>query len=114
MRLVRCVPCVAFLLALACASFAVRAEPGPLSSISSDGLMGLVGAVLFSLLAGYAKGQERRVTVLEHEQRQQQAQINLMRDGIHREHPSRPEFETLREDMHRGFTEVKDLIRERR
>lgn len=113
MRLMRCVPCVALVLALLCATFAVQAAPGPLSTISGDGLLGLVGAVLFSLLAGYAKGQERRITVVEHEQRQLQSQINLMRDGISRDHPSRPEFTDFREDMRQRFDRLESLLRER-
>lgn len=112
-RLLRCIPCVAFLLALACAAFAAQAADGPLSSISSDGLLSLVGAVLFSLLAGYAKGQERRVTVVEHELKQLQSVVYNQPTTIQRDHPSRHEFEGLRADMHRGFDEVKELIRER-
>ena len=110
-RLLRCIPCIALVLALACAAFAARAADGPLSNISSDGLLSLVGAILFSLLAGYAKGQERRITALEHESKQLQTQLNLIRQNFHKDHPSRPEFEALRADMHRGFDEVKALIR---
>ena len=113
-RVWRCIPCVAFVLALLCAAFAAQASTGPLSSVSSDGLLGLVGAVLFSLLAGYAKGQERRVTVVEHELKQLQSVVYNQPTTIQAHHPSRPEFEALRADMHRGFDEVKDLIRERR
>jgi hypothetical protein len=105
---------VALILALLCAAFAAKAANGPLSSVSSDGLMGLVGAILFSLLAGYAKGQERRVTVVEHELKQLQSVVYNQPTTIQRDHPSRNEFEGLRDDMHRGFAEVKDLIRERR
>ncbi len=114
MRLVRCIPCVAFILALVCMAFAAKASPGPLSTISGDGLLSLVGAVLFALLAGYAKGQERRVTALEHEQKQQQSQINLLRIDFHKDHPSRPEFENLRGDMRDRFDRLEDLIREKR
>lgn len=111
MKLMRCVPCVALILALLCAAFAAHASPGPLSDISADGLLALVGAVLFSLLAGYAKGQERRITALEHEQRQQQSQINLMRVGFQKEHPSRLEFGEFRQDMKDRFDRLEDLIR---
>lgn len=104
---------MALILALACAAFAAHASPGPLASISGDGLLGLVGAVLFSLLAGYAKGQERRITALEHEQRQQQAQINLMRLGFQKEHPSRAEFTDFREDMKDRFDRIENLLRGR-
>lgn len=113
MRVMRCVPCVALVLALLCATFAAQASPGPLASISGDGLLGLVGAVLFSLLAGYAKGQERRITVVEHELKQLQSVVYNQPTTIQRDHPSRPEFESLRADMHRGFDEVKALLRER-
>lgn len=110
MRLVRCVPCVALILALLCAAFAAQASPGPLTAVSSDGLLALVGTVLFSLLAGYAKGQERRITALEIEQRQQQTQINLMRVDFHKDHPSRPEFADMRESMNGRFDRLERLI----
>mgnify|MGYP006203133481 CR=1 FL=1 len=79
-----------------------------------DGLLGLVGAVLFSLLAGYAKGQERRITVVEHELKQLQSVVYNQPSTIQRDHPSRHEFEGLRADMHRGFDELKALLRESR
>ena len=110
MRLIRCIPCVALILALLCAAFAAHASPGPLSTISGDGLMALGGTVLFSLLAGYAKGQERRITVLEHEQKQQQSQLNLLRRDFHKEHPSRTEFVDFREDMRARFDRLERLL----
>lgn len=110
-RLVRCVPCLAFIGALVCAAFAAQAADGPLSSVTSDGLLSLTGAVLFSLLAGYAKGQEKRITALEHEQRQQATVIGMMRTDFHKDHPSRTEFVDFREDMKDRFDRLEDLLR---
>lgn len=129
MRLVRCVPCVAFVLALVCAAFAAQASPGPLSTISGDGLLALVGTVLFSMLAGYAKGQERRITALEkkqeknapigrvtlveQEQRQIKAEISLFRETVFEKHPSRPEMNQLREDINGRFDRLERMIEAR-
>lgn len=107
----RTVSWTALLIALACATFTATAGPGPLSSVSADGLLAIAGAVLFSLIAGYTKGQERRITVLEHEQKQQQSQINLLRADFLRDHPSRPEFTDLREDMRNRFDRIEGLLR---
>lgn len=127
MRLRRCVPCAALLLALACAVFTASAYagPGPLSSVSADGLLALFGTVLFSLLAGYELRQDRdlrdhktetgrRFEGMTHELTQLRTEFNLMYADFHDKHPSRPELDTLRQDMRHGFDEVKALIRERR
>lgn len=111
----RCISCIALALSLLCAAFAAHAQqPGPLSSITGDGLLATVGSVLFALLAGYAKGQERRITALEHEQRQQQSQINMLSERVLREHPTKAEVASLRQEMHDGFGKLENLIIGRR
>lgn len=111
-----CVSCIALALSLTCAAFAAHAqtESGPLASITGDGLLATIGSVLFALLAGYAKGQDRRITALEHEYRQQQSQINLLSERVLREHPTKKEVADLRDEMREGFDKLGDLIRERR
>jgi hypothetical protein len=106
------VSCIALALSLTCAAFAAHAqtESGPLASITGDGLLATIGSVLFALLAGYAKGQDRRITALEHEQRQQQSQINMLSERVLREHPSKAEFAGLREEMQDGFGKLESLI----
>lgn len=67
-----------------------------------------------ALIAGYARGSERRITALEHDYKQQQAQISLFRETTLDRHPNRQEFTQLREDMRQGFAEMKELLGERR
>lgn len=89
----RCVQCFAFAFALIAFLWmgSALANLGPASQISAEAWMGLFSTLLFALVAGYAKGQERRITAVEHEQRQQQTQINLLSERVLREHPNRQE-----------------------
>lgn len=115
----RCTPCLLFLASLACAAFSVHAQAaspveavGPLAKITPDGLLSLVGALLLAVLAGYARGQERRLTAVEIEQRQIQSQILLFRETVLERHPTRPELIALAESMRDSFAEVKAMIRD--
>ena len=117
MRLRRCIPCLLFLAALACFAYTAHAQTpgiGPLSRITSDGLFGLVGSAMFLLLAGYEKGIERRITGVEHEQKQLQQQFNLFREVTHEKHPSRVEFTEFRVDMRDRFDRLEQLMRDHR
>ena len=115
-RMRRCLPCIALVACISLASFSVYAQaaPGPLSRVSPDALVALVGALFMAMLAGYAKGQERRITAVEIEQRQIQAQISLFRETVLERHPTRPELTALAESMRDSFSEVKAMIRELR
>jgi hypothetical protein len=104
------------------ATFTASAGPGPLSSISGDAILGTVGAVLFALIAGYTKRMDRDLSELKGatertlnavftEQKQQQAQINLLRAEIRKEHPSRDEFTDMRDDMRLRFNRLEMLLR---
>ena len=96
-------------------SFAVYASAeGPLSAVSSDGLMAIVGSVLLALIAGYARGIEHRLKGVEFDLKQQQSQLSLFRETVLERHPNRAEMNQLRNDMKSGFDELKDLLRERR
>lgn len=126
-RLVRCVPCAAFLLALVCAAWAADAMAQTniqSGGVSMDAIFGMAASGLFLLVAGYTARTRADLRDLRtdtsaliksamQELAQHQQQINMLRGDILKEHPSRPEFTALREDMHRGFGELKDLIRER-
>ena len=102
-------------LLIAATSFAVYANPGgPLASLSMDSIVAMVMAIFMALIAGYARGSERRIVSLEHDCKQLQAQISLFRETTHDRHPNRQEFNQLREDMRQGFDEVKELLKERR
>lgn len=127
-RLVRCVPCAAFLLALVCAAWTADAMAQTniqAGGVSMDAVFGIIATGLFMLVAGYTARTRADLRDLKtdtsaliraamQELAQHQQQINMLRSDILKEHPSRPEFTALRDDMHRGFDEVKDLIRERR
>lgn len=130
-RLWRCVPCLLFVASLACAAFAVHAQsPGPLTQVSSDGLVALVGALLLAVLTGYTKGVDRRVTalevtqagfapvgrlnVLEHEHNQLASVVYNQPVGFQEKHPTRIEFSEFRADIRDRFDRLERLVRERR
>lgn len=113
-----CVQCLALFVALIAAGFTgvAYAGNGPAGDIGADVWLGLFVTVTGSLLAGYTRGQERRITEqdkriasVEHDGRQQQSQISLLRETVLREHPSRHET-----DQHRAYVESQlNHIRER-
>jgi hypothetical protein len=127
MRLVRCIPCAALLFGLISAGWTAVAMADPTNvqaGVSPDAVLGIVATGLFMLVAGYTARTRADLRDLKtdtsaliraamQELAQHQQQINMLRSDILKEHPSRPEFTALRDDMHRGFAEVKDLIRER-
>jgi len=124
-RLVRCVPCLALLLGLVAATWtavAMAQTTNEQAGVSPDAVLGIIATGLFMLVAGYTartradlRDLKTDTSALIHsamrDLAQHQQQINMLRSDILKEHPSRPEFTALREDMHRGFGEVKDLIR---
>lgn len=104
-RLVRCTQCAALTAAVGSALYAgaaIAGPVGPASEISAEVWLSLFATVLFSLLAGYSKGQERRITALEFESKQQQSQISMLREKLASEHPSRAETAE-----HRAYVEGK-------
>lgn len=127
-RLLRCVPCLALLLGLVAAAWtavAMAETTNAQAGVSTDAVLGIIATGLFMLVAGYTARTRADLRELKtdtsalirsalQELAQHQQQINMLRSDILKEHPSRPEFTALRDDMHRGFDELKELIRERR
>lgn len=106
-----CVQCVALFVAMlaACYTGAAMAGNGPAGDITADVWLGLFVTVAGSLLAGYTRGQDKRISILEHEDRQQWSAISLIRETVLREHPSRSETAE-----HRAYVEGQlQHIRER-
>lgn len=127
MRLMRCVPCLALMLGIVAAGWtavAMAQTPNAQGGVSPDAVLGIVATGLFMLVAGYTARTRADLRELKsdtsalirsamQELAQHQQQINMLRSDILKEHPSRPEFTALRDDMRHGFDEVKALIRER-
>jgi hypothetical protein len=103
-RVSRCLPCLALVASVLAAFFtrAAYAATGPAADVSADVWLGLFTTILFAMVAGYAKGQDKRIGLLEHEQKQTEAAISLLRETVIREHPSR--METAE---HRAYVEGK-------
>lgn len=109
----RCTQCVALSAAVIAAVFtgAAYAQNGSIGSqISAEFWLGLFSTVLFSVLAGYAKGLERRIEVTEFELRQQQSQINLLSERVLREHPSRVETAEHRAHVERELQGIRERL----
>jgi len=123
----RCVPCASFVLGLVCAVWTASAMAQPMDAragFSPDAVLGIVATGLFMLVAGYTARTRADLRELKtdtnaliraamQELAQHQQQINMLRSDILKEHPSRPEFTALRDDLRHGLDEVKALIRER-
>jgi hypothetical protein len=113
-----CIQCLALFVALIAAGFTgvSYAANGPAADISAEVWLGLFVTIVGALLAGYVRGQDRRISAQdkrilsgEHDFRQQQSQISLLRETVLREHPSRTET-----DQHRAYVESQlNHIRER-
>jgi len=103
---VRCASCLAFALTALCGAWtanAYAAHAGGIDSISNEFWLGLFATCLFSLLAAYVQGLksgvENRLKALEHETKQQQTQINLLREDMLRDHPTKEETTQHREHV---------------
>jgi hypothetical protein len=120
----RCLQCLALTAAvislLLCGS--AMADGGPAGQISAEAWLSLIAMIIFALIAGYMgrlNGEIRdhksltakQFEAVSMEQRQQQTQLNLMRENFHKEHPSTREFVDLREDMKDRFDRLESLIR---
>ena len=114
-RCTQCLALAAAVIAACCTGLALANDGAPLQSIGPEVWLGLFSTVLFSLVAGYAKGQERRVTVVEFDLKQQQSQINMLSERVLREHPSRAEtaqqHAELLDWMRRMDDRVNELLR---
>lgn len=99
----RCKQCGALMVAILAALFTgfAYAGNGPAADIGAEVWLGLFATVLFSLLAGYSRGQDRRIAGLEFDAKQQQSQLNMLSERVLREHPSRIET-----DQHRAYIET--------
>lgn len=109
----RCTQCLALTAAVAAAVFTSSAYAQTVPSvqqISAEFWLGLFSTVLFSVLAGYAKGLERRIGVTEFELRQQQSQINLLSERVLREHPSRAETAEHRAHVERELQGIRERL----
>lgn len=112
----RCFVRASFLLVAICVFWSARvyAESGPqqtdLMRISPEFWLGIGFTVLFSLLAGYAKSQDNRIRALEHETKQQQSQLNLLRETVLREHPTKAETSEHRAHVEEQLTYLRTRI----
>lgn len=118
---------VAILVGLLCLVWAMdalaQAQPvGPLSNISTEAVFAALMSAAFLIVGGYTARNDRdmrelRAAMKEQfkavgiEQRQQQAQLNLLSERVIREHPSKEEVKELREEISGRFDKLENLIR---
>lgn len=110
MRLVRCVPCAAFVLGMLCMGWTLDAlaqtRPGPLGDISAEAIFAALFSAALLVISGYTARNDRdmrefrkavddRFGAVHVEQRQQQTQISLLVEKFG-DRPSRQELADLR------------------
>lgn len=90
--------CIAFD-ALAQASNAQMPASNPLDL---GNLVRFLGGILLAFIAYWTRGIEKRVESLEHEQKQLQTQITLLREQMLRDYMTKHEIEKLTHEMKRA------------
>lgn len=113
------------LLTLFLASWSARAWAAAVtmtgSGLSIEFIISTVFSLVGALITGYIRGVDKhlervekaaqaRADALEIEHRQQQQQINLLREKFHEEHPSRRETEEHRKAVESSLENVKDMF----
>ena len=104
-------------------SLAWAGSGGRITGISFEFLISMVVTVGGAIIAGYTRGVDNKVIKAESkaaaeaeairfEQRQQQAQINLLREKLHDDHPSRTETSLHREFVESTLTRIEREARE--
>lgn len=118
-----CVQCVTLSFALGAAAFtgSAYAQGAAVAAISPEFWLGLVFTVLFSLVAGYAKGLSDRVRALEFEQKNKSTELSLFMQTLPLNYYTKAEQRELqtirdlhtaehRERMEQGVRDVKDCV----